>query len=131
MKNKNDFEYKYVAPTSAERKEIENIRDSYIADNIKQSSKLDYLRKLDSKVRNIPTIISLVIGIVSILIFGLGLTMILEWNLIILGIVISVVGIIPMIANYFVFNMTTKKLKNKYSEEILKISGELLGDEVR
>lgn len=131
MKNKNDFEYKYVAPTNAERKEIENIRDSYIADNTKQSSKLDYLRKLDSKVRNIPTIISLVIGVVSILIFGLGLTMILEWNLMILGIVISVVGIIPMIANYFVFNMTTKKLKNKYSEEILKISGELLGDEVR
>ena len=53
MKNENDFEFNYSAPTAEERKEIESIRNSYLLQEKKTPSKLDVLRKLDWKVRNI------------------------------------------------------------------------------
>ena len=130
LMKKNDFEYKYVAPTASERKEIESIRDSYIAKPINQvDSKLDRLRKLDFKVKNIPLIISLVIGILFTLVFGLGLTMILEWNFIMSGVILSAISIIPMVFNYLIFCHINIFLKNKYKDEILKLSNELLNNE--
>ena len=127
---KNDFEYKYVAPTVAERKEIESIRDSYIAKPISQvDSKLDRLRKLDFRVKNIPLIVSLAIGILFTLVFGLGLTMILEWNQVLSGVIVSAVSILPMIFNYLIFCHMSTFLKSKHKDEILKLSNELLNNE--
>lgn len=127
MKNNNDFEFKYVAPTSEERREIESIRKSY-APQEKQVSKLEYLRKLDNKVKNIPQVVSLILGICGILIFGLGMTMMLEWTLYVWGVVVCVVGAIPMALAYPAYNKATKKLKDKYGDEIIRISDELLND---
>ena len=129
MKQKNDFEFNYSAPSSEERKEIESIRNSYLAKSSSVDNKLETLRKLDSKVKNTPTMIALIIGIVGTLIFGLGMTMVLEWNLAIWGVVVGTVGAVPISMAYPVFKLTHKKLKNKYSSQILKLSEELLGDE--
>ena len=128
MKKKNDFEYTYLAPTAEERKEIESIRNSYTTQT-KTDSKLVLLRKLDAMVRNVPTICSLVIAIVGLLLFGVGLTLILEFEIMIMGIVIGVIGSIFMIIAYPIFNKITKIMKNKYSEKILNLSEELLNDE--
>ena len=122
---KNDFEYKYIAPTSEERKEIESIRNSYITKE-KSISKLDHLRKLDNKVKELPQLISLIDGIVGILLFGLGLTMILEWSMLIWGIVVCIVLLVPIALAYPIYNIMTKRLKEKYSEEIIQLSNELL-----
>lgn len=125
MKNKNDFEYKYVAPTSSERREIESIRNSYMPLDESQT-KLNLLRKLDDKVRNIPTIISLILGVIGILLFGLGLTMILEWKIYLWGAIVGVIGLIPTSIAYPIFVKTKKYLKNKYSKQIIELSDELL-----
>lgn len=125
MKNKNDFEYRYVAPTATERREIENIKNSYMPKEETQT-KLMLIRKLDSKVRNIPTIVSLILGVIGILMFGLGLTFILEWKIFVWGVIIGVLGVIPMAISYPIYLKTKKCLKNKYSEEIIKLSDELL-----
>ena len=127
MENNNDFEFKYSAPTSAERKEIESIRNSYIQKDA-QSIKLQQLRKLDSKVKNIPTIVALVLGVGGLLIFGLGMSMVLEWNLIVFGIIVSLVGFVPMILAAPVNQMLTKKLKAKYGKQIIELSEELLNE---
>lgn len=127
MKNRNDFEFNYTAPTSSERKEIERIRDSYIQKE-NSLSKIDYLRKLDNKVRNIPTIYALVFGVIGILIFGLGFAMVLEWKIIVWGVVVSVIGLIPMIISYPIYLKISKNLKNKYSDEIIKLSNEILDE---
>jgi len=127
MKNKNDFEFSYSAPTSEERREIESIRKSYVPQE-KKYSKLDYLRKLDGKVKNIPQIMSLIFGVCGILVFGLGMTMILEWFLYVWGAIVCAVAIIPMAIAYPIYLKTTKTLKEKYGSEILKISDELLND---
>lgn len=125
MKTDPDFKYNYQAPTAEERREIESIRNSYLPQN-KQADKLLTLRRLDSKVRNIPKTIALSIGIVGILIFGLGLAMILEWQIMFWGIMISVIGLIIMLINYPLFVKITKGIKGKYSDQILNLSEELL-----
>lgn len=128
MKNKNDFEYKYVAPTINERREIESIRNSYLKVSTPMT-KLGRLRKLDNKVINMPRIISIIIGVMGTLTFGLGLTMILEWNVIVAGIIVSLVGLIPISCAYLLFKVVKKHLTNKYSGEIIKLSDELLNND--
>lgn len=128
MKENNDFEYKYVAPTSAERKEIEYIKNSYMPKSY-SADKLIRLRKLDNKVRTIPTMVSLIFGIVGLLIFGVGITMVLEWSLVVWGIVVGAIGVVPIALAYPMYIKADKILRDKYSDEIIKLSDELLNDE--
>lgn len=121
----NKFEYKYKAPTQEERQEINNILNDYLPKN-ESNNKLDYLRKLDFKVKNIPMIVGLNLGIIGTLIFGLGLTCFLEWNLIILGFIFSLLGMIVAVMAYPLYKVIYKRMKNRYSDEIIKISNELL-----
>lgn len=122
------FEYKYSAPTEQERKEIEYIRNQYLEAD-ESIGKLKTLRSLDNKVKNLPTILALVVGIIGILIFGLGLTMILEWKLIWGGVIVAIFGVVPMAVNYLIFKKVSKLLRNKYKDIILKLSGEILNEE--
>lgn len=127
MNKKNDFEFKYTAPTNSERKEIESIKNRYTKPT-QQTDKLVKLRKLDSTVKNMPIIISLIIGILGTLLFGLGLTMILEWEIIVWGVILCSIALIPIILAYPIYLKVFKHLKNKHSEEIIKISEELLNE---
>lgn len=128
MTDKNDFEYKYIAPSANERKEIESIKRNYLP-KTKEESKLDYLRRLDGKVKSVPQLASLTLGIVGTLLFGLGLTMILEWSLIIWGVVVAAVGVVPIALAYPAFIKLDKKMKAKYGKQILDLSDELLNYE--
>ena len=124
MDNKG-FEYTYVAPTEAERREIERIRKQYGGKSEKEI-KLDRIRRLDSFVQNFSMILSLVIGIMGALIFGLGMAMILVWDIMVFGIIVCLVGAVPISAAYPVYVITLKKNKEKYGKEILRLSEELL-----
>ncbi len=118
------FSYKYSAPTKEERNEIEDIQRRYKNDN--QNSKIERLRKLDAKAKNPPIAISVTMGIVGILVFGLGLTMILEWAILIWGIVVMLAGSVVMGCAYPCYSYVSKTNKKKYGSEILKLSEELL-----
>ncbi|MBQ9743803.1 MAG: hypothetical protein IJW19_01620 [Clostridia bacterium] len=124
MDNK-EFEYTYTAPTEAERREITSIRRQYEAKSDKQI-KLDRIRKLDNFVRNFSMTLSLIVGVMGALIFGLGMSMILVWDIMIFGIVVCIIGAAPMVAAYPVYLITLKNNKEKYGEEILRLSEELL-----
>ena len=123
----NKFNYTYKAPNESERMEIESIRRQY-SKATKEESKLDKLRRLDKTVKNAGTVLPLVVGIISTLIFGLGLTMILEWNLILWGIVIMLIGAVPTALAYPLSLRLTKLYKEKYGDEILSLSEELLAE---
>lgn len=127
MKDGN-FEYKYSALTEEERAETEYIRSQYLEKNEKEE-KLDKLRSLDGKVKNIPTIFGLVLGIIGTLIFGLGIAMILEWNITIWGVVVGIIGLCVAGIAYFIYEYVRSYLINKYSEEIIDISNELLNED--
>lgn len=122
---KDNFNYDYTAPTKEEKREIEDIRRRYQAQPAGMS-KMERLRMLDKKVKKAPTVISLVLGIVGTLIFGLGLTMVLEWQIPLWGIVVMLFGCVPIVAAYFAYNYLLTKNKNKYGAEILRLSDELL-----
>lgn len=121
------FEYSYSAPTEEERREIKNIRKSYIPEK-ESESKLEKLRRLDAKVKSPAMCVALTLGIVGTLIFGLGMTMVLEWNIPIWGVFVSAVGAVVAGLAYPVHKAVFNGSKNKYGEEIIKLSEELLGD---
>lgn len=121
------FNFKYTAPTEEERREIDSIRRQY-APQEKKESKMERLRRLDSLVKNTAVIWSLVLGVIGALIFGLGLTMILEWNMLLWGICLMAVGSVPMAIAYPVYKKVLNKGKKKYGNEILTLSEELLNE---
>lgn len=126
---KTGFEYTYSAPTEQERKEIESIRRQYQAQPVSdREEKLNRLRKLDSFVKNSATTVALILGVVGLLIFGLGMTMVLEWELYIWGVVVGAVGLTPLMIAYPVYNLMLNKNKEKYGEQILMLTEELLND---
>lgn len=123
----NKFNYRYSAPTEEERKEIASIRKQYSPTH-NGETKLEKLRRLDGLVKNTAIIWSLVLGVVGCLIFGLGLAMVLEWKIIFWGVVVAVVGAIPMALAYPVYLGLLNRGKERYGEEILKLSEELLNE---
>lgn len=122
------FEYAYSAPNEEERREIASIRRQYEAREVAPEGKLERLRRLDARVRNTANAVSLALGVIGLLIFGLGLTMVLEWTMLIWGIVVAAVGSAPIALAYPVYKITLRRNKEKYGEEILRLSEELLNE---
>ncbi|MBO5338136.1 MAG: hypothetical protein J6A96_00390 [Clostridia bacterium] len=123
--NENKFEFTYKAPTESERRTIESIRSQY-EEKSKAEGDYERLVKLDKKVRVLPTILSITLGVIGLLIFGLGLTMVLEWDLIAWGVLVAIVGAIPMGIAPFLHKSLLQKNKKKYGDEILELSEKLL-----
>lgn len=128
MQNNNDkYEYAYSAPTQDERRLVESIRKQYMPES--DAPDTEKLKKLDRKVRDGASAIALAIGIIGCLVFGLGLTLVLEWHKLVLGVIVSIVGFIPMAAAYPVHERVLKHNKAKYGSEILRLSEKILADE--
>ena len=103
---KNKFEYTYSAPTEEERAEIESIRRGYLSPEPGgDGGKLARLRKLNARVKNAAVCA--------------GLTA---------GIVLSLVGILPMAAAMPLYKFVLGRGRKKYGEEILRLSEELLNE---
>lgn len=116
------FNYSYSA---SQQEEIRNIREKYAPPV--QEDKMEQLRRLDQSVTRPGTIISIIIGSVSTLILGVGMSCTMVWtNLFALGVVVGLVGIAGIIAAYPVYNHITKKQREKLAPEILRLSDELL-----
>ena len=118
------FRYTYSAPTDGERKEIERIRREYLPDA--HVEKMVRLRALHARVRNVPTALAVTLGVAGVLMFGLGMSMVLAWNLLLAGSVVAAVGCVPMALAYPVYNAAVRAMKKKYGGEILRLSDELL-----
>ena len=121
------FRYTYTAPTEEERREIESIRAAYRKDG--RSEKLERLRRLNARVKNAAMSVALTLGVLGLLVFGLGMTMILEWGILAGGVAVSVAGVLPMAAAAPAYNFVLRRGKEKYGEEIVRLSEELLGDD--
>ena len=120
------FNYTYSAPTETERKEIENIKKRY--ETPTGESKFERIRRLDAKVKNGANIAAIAVGIIGCLIFGAGMALAIEFEKLVIGIIVSAVGIAPIVAAYPLYNFVLHKNKKKYGAEILKLSQELLNE---
>ena len=127
FKDSNDsFEYTYSAPTEEERRSIMSIRQKYEPEANSADTAFERIKKLDARVNGIPTAISLVLGIIGTLIFGGGLTLVLEFGIMLWGIVLMVVGCVPALLAYPAYNYFHEKERAKHADEILRLSDELL-----
>ena len=126
------FNYTYSAK---EQTEIQNIRKKYET-TTEREDKMDQLRRLDASVSSKATAAALVAGIAGALIMGFGMSLIMS-DLsgilgihqdvgMLLGIVIGIVGIMPVCLAYPLYNRTLKKEREKIAPEILRLSDELM-----
>ena len=125
--NRNKFNYIYSAPTETERKEIEEIRSQYLPD-AKNNEKMERLKALDSFVRNTAKLVAFSFGIFGILVFGLGLSMVLSWGVIVWGSIVCVLGACFVSDAYPLYRIIFQRNKKKYGPEILRLSRELLNE---
>ncbi len=121
---KETFTYTYSAK---EREEIRKIRDKY-APPTKEETSMEQLRRLDKSATKEAAVVSLIVGIVSALILGIGMSCIMVWGdeLFIPGVLIGGVGIAGVIAAYPIYNRMVRRRREKLAPEIMRLSDELM-----
>ena len=122
---KETFTYTYSAK---EQEEIKKIRDKY-APPTKEETSMERLRRLDESATKGATVVSLIVGIISALLLGVGMccTMVPGWEAYFIpGIAVGVVGIIGVIAAYPIYNHMVKRKRKKLAPEIMRLSDELM-----
>ncbi len=133
MENKDretSFQYTYSAK---EQDEIKKIRQKY---QVQEEDGMCKLRKMDAKVSQKATGVSLVLGIVGALLMGSGMSLIMT-NLgailgmtgissIAVGIIVGLFGIVLAALAYPVYSVVLKKERAKIAPEILRLTEELL-----
>lgn len=116
-----NFSYTYSAK---QQEEVQRIRQKYIPN---EESKMDKLRKLDKSVEIPGMIVSITLGIIGTLLFGVGMTCTMVWtDYFVLGIVVGVVGIVLLAVCYPLYSMITRRRRKKLAPQILELSEELI-----
>lgn len=131
IKNMDDkkFSYTYTTPSEGERKEIYRIRNQYLPKQQDgEGDCVDKLRKLDKKIKLPARITSIVMGAIGFCCFGMGMTMTLEWDMILWGALLGITGLALMTSAYFAYNSIFARRKSKYAEQVLQLSQNLLGE---
>lgn len=120
---KETFNYTYSA---SQQSEIKKIREKY-AQPTQEEDKMERLRRLDQSVTKPGTIASLIVGIISALILGVGMCCTMVWadTMFVPGIFIGIVGIVGVIAAYPIYTRITKKQREKLAPEIMRLIDEL------
>lgn len=130
MKEQGDkFSFVYSAPTEAERREIESIRNQYDPSGRKPQTGIERLRSLNKKVKLFPTVFAYVLGVVGTLVAGVGMTMVLEWGIFVWGCIVSAFGFAVVLVVYPIYRALYKRNKSKYGQEIIDLSNELLNNQ--
>lgn len=111
--------------TIVENKEIEEIKAQYLP---QERTKLDDLKALDRKVKRPARIFAYAFGTVGALVLGTGMCLAMKiiGGSMPLGIVIGIVGIAMVSANYGLYQKILNARKRKYAERIIQLSSSLL-----
>ena len=102
----------------------ESIAKDYVQ---KEDSKIKALKKLDNRAKLPSIIFAFSFGIISALVFGLGMCLAMQviGNSMMLGIVIGVIGMLGCGVNYPVYKKMLAKGKAKYAYEIVELAREI------
>ena len=108
---------------------VESIKSQYMR---KEKRKLDELIDLDRKVKMPAEIFAYSFGIVGALTMGAGMSLTMKVIgaslpfAMPLGVVVGMIGLVMVGANYFLYNKILYKRKMKYGNMILALSNEIL-----
>lgn len=116
------FEFAYSAK---QQEEVQKIREKYVP---REEDKLEQLRRLDASVTQKGCTVSLIVGVLSALVLGIGMCCCMVWGgaLFIPGIIIGIVGIAGVAAAYPLYERITKKERERIAPEILRLTDELM-----
>ena len=133
MENKNieaSFKYTYSA---REQEEIKKIRQKY---QTPEENGMERLRKLDARVTQKATSMSLVLGVLGALIMGFGMSLVLtdlgsvlemhEVVSMVVGVFSGISGMVLAVLAYPAYKNVVKKEREKAAPEILKLTEELM-----
>lgn len=108
----------------------EHIANEYSA---KKESKVIALKKLDRKAKLPANIFVYANGIIMSLVLGIGMCLSMDvignGNMMALGIIIGVIGIIGISTNYFSYKKILASSKEKYAQDIIRLANEIAEDE--
>ena len=121
MNNENAFSYTYSAK---ENQEVLSIRKKYMP---QEESKLDELKRLDNLVQSAGVAEALCAGIGGALVFGLGMCLAMEviGQMVWLGVILGLLGMVGMLFAYPVYRKIFEKTKGQYAPRILQLTEEL------
>ncbi len=92
-------------------------------------TKLDQLKELNRLSLKSGRTIAVVIGILSALVLGAGMSMVMEWkNLFVLGIAIGVIGMVGCLITYPIYRSVTARKKALYAPQIIQLSNEIIAE---
>lgn len=97
----------------------------------KDTSKVVALRKLDAKAKLPASIFAYTLGIISALIFGVGMCLAMGQigsgtiASFVIGIIIGIIGMIGMGVNYQIYKRILENGKKKYAFEIIELAKEI------
>ncbi len=103
--------------------------------SVKETSKVVALKKLDKKAKQPSNIFAYTFGVVSALVFGVGMCLSMgqigggTTDSFIAGIIIGVIGIIGCSVNYPIYKALRKKGKEKYAGDIILLAKEIAEQE--
>lgn len=106
-----------------DQKRAENIRRQYVS---REDSKIEQLQKLDNKVKLPGKIVSNIIGVIGALAMGAGMSLIMVWTNMQLGLILSIPGLIVALLAYPVYALITNSRKKKYAAEIMRLSDDVM-----
>lgn len=101
----------------------------------KSESKVVALRKLDQKAKRPANVFAFTFGIIGALILGVGMCLAMgqigdnSATAMIAGIIIGLVGIAIVSANYALYKKILENGKKKYAFEIMELAKEITGQE--
>lgn len=127
-KNQETFTYTYSAQ---QQEEVQNIRKKYLPP---EEDKMERLRKLHHSATQKAQVWALVLGVVGALVMGTGMSLVMTDigavvglnNALIPGILIGIIGMIPVALAYPTYNRVLKKERQRIAPEILRLSDELM-----
>ena len=127
-KHPETFTYTYSAQ---QQEEIQNIRKKYLAP---EEDKMEQLRKLHHSVTQKAQAWALALGVMGALVMGSGMSLVMTSigetlglsNALIPGIVIGIIGMIPVGFAYPTYQRVLKKERQRIAPEILRLSDELM-----
>ena len=100
----------------------------------KEESKVVALKKLDRKAKKPAEIFAYTFGIISALIFGLGMCLAMQvigegTAMMVLGIIIGIIGMILIGINYPIYKKILNNSKKKYACDIITLAKQISEEE--
>ena len=106
---------------------VNKIKNSY---SEKQVTKFDELISLDKKVKRPAKVFSYIFGVVGTLALGVGMCFAMKvlGDIMAVGIVVGLVGILMTSINYPIYKKILNSRKKKYGSKIIELSEEIIAE---